>query len=248
MSGFFGIFNPNGTGVDMEAFDQMRHAADRPGHDGIETYVDDFIAIGHIMLRVSPESQYDQQPLRSSCGNYILVGHFRLDYRDDLGDKLGLSYMELLETPDSKLAILSYQKWGSDSYRHLEGDWSFIIFNMKERSISMMKDKTGISACFYFTDHEKLIFASDTAFILSISSIQFEVDETEMMNISALPGYPEYGKTIVKNICTLNNWELVSFDYLLRIGKTIFHDQSLNKIRYLHEDDYSRPSKERLFS
>jgi asparagine synthase (glutamine-hydrolysing) len=238
MSGFFGIFNPKGTGVDKDAFGQMRRAADRPGHDGIETYHDEYIAFGHVMLRVSPDSKHDLQPLKSSCGNYIIVGHFRLDYRDELGDKLGLSHKELLQTSDSKLAILSYQKWGSDSYHHLEGDWSFVIFDIKERSISMMKDKTGISACFYFTDHEKLIFASDTAFILSIDSIDFEVDDAELLNIASMPGYPTHGKTLVKNIYTLRNRELVCFDFHCTVKQTIFSEQTSYQLRYVYEDDY----------
>ena len=128
MSGFFGIFRPQGGPVDLEAFEQMKSAMNREGFDGMEIHVEDNIAMGHLMLRVSPESQYDKQPLKSSCGNYLLVGHFRLDYRDELGDKLGLTQAELEVTPDSQLAMLAYQKWKEKCVHHLEGDWAFVIF------------------------------------------------------------------------------------------------------------------------
>ena len=81
MSGFFGVFSPGGN-VDRLAFDQMQTAIHREGYGELETHVDDRIAMGHLMLRVTPESTYDKQPLNSSCGRYLLVGHFRLDYRD----------------------------------------------------------------------------------------------------------------------------------------------------------------------
>jgi asparagine synthase (glutamine-hydrolysing) len=110
MSGFFGIFRPQGGPVDLKAFEQMKTAMHREGFDGMETHVEDKIAMGHLMLRVSPESKYDRQPLKSSCGNYLLVGHFRLDYRDELSDKLVFSWLS--STPDyiADTANLSFVK------------------------------------------------------------------------------------------------------------------------------------------
>jgi len=60
MSGFFGIFRPQGGPVDLEAFEQMKTAMQREGFDGMETHVEDKIAMGHLMLKVSPESKYDK--------------------------------------------------------------------------------------------------------------------------------------------------------------------------------------------
>ena len=169
MSGFFGIFRPQGGPVDLEAFEQMKTVMHREGFDGMETHVEDKIAMGHLMLRVSPESKYDKQPLKSSCGNYILVGHFRLDYRDELGDKLGLTQSELEVTPDSQLAMLAYQKWNDKCVHHLEGDWAFVLYDAYKESIFIAKDKSGVSSLFYIVISNQLYFSSDSKSILSLN-------------------------------------------------------------------------------
>jgi asparagine synthase (glutamine-hydrolysing) len=156
MSGFFGVFSPGGN-VDRLAIDQMQTAIQRDGYDELETHIDDHIAMGHLMLRVTPESAYDKQPLKSNCGRYILVGHFRLDYRDELGDKLGFTQKELDLTPDSLLVMNSYQKWGDKCVHHLEGDWTFVLYDRVQNIMTCFKDKYGTSAFFYAIYGERFI-------------------------------------------------------------------------------------------
>jgi len=176
MSGFFGIFNPKGSGINKHTFNQMKEAADRPGHDGLATYLDENIAMGHVMLRVSHESQFDQQPLKSSCGNYILVGHFRLDYRDELGDKLGLTQIELERTPDSYLAILSFIKWKEKCVHHLEGDWAFIVYDKSMNSLFVAKDPFGYSAIFYRKFQGQIYFSSSTSYLTCLDTLKNEIN------------------------------------------------------------------------
>ena len=128
MSVFFGVFSPGGN-LDQVAFDQMKSAIHREGYDELDTLIDDRIAMGHLMLRVTPESVYDKQPLKSDCGRYILTGHIRLDYRDELGDKIGLTQKQLQNTPDSLLVMNAYQKWRDKCVLHIEGDWSFVVYD-----------------------------------------------------------------------------------------------------------------------
>ena len=161
MSGFFGVFSPGGN-VDRLVFDQMQQAIQRDGYEELETHVDDRIAMGHLMLRVTQESTYDKQPLNSSCGQYLLVGHFRLDYRDELGDKLGLTQKELDVTPDSLLAMMAYQKWKDKCVHHIEGDWAFVLYDNLDNSLICFKDKYGTSALFYVIHQGKFIFSYST--------------------------------------------------------------------------------------
>ena len=45
-------------------------------------------------------------------------GTIRLDYRDELGDKLGIRYADLLATSDDELVKQAYHKWGADLVFH----------------------------------------------------------------------------------------------------------------------------------
>lgn len=238
MSSFFGIFNPRGSGIDKGAFEQMRQAADRPGHDGIQTYVDNHIALGHVMLRVSPESQYDQQPLKSSCGNYILVGHFRLDYRDELGDKLGLTQNELDITPDSRLAMMAYQKWKENCIYHLEGDWCCLIYNIGKVRIELLKNPVGISAIFYGKFDDIFYFGSDPAYILNQQTINFNVDYKEVRFLSKLSTYPSANKTLIEGLYTVDTNEMISVNEEFCLIEKSFHFAEPHYLCYKNDKDY----------
>ena len=209
MSGFFGIFRPQGDPVDLEAFEQMKTAMHRDGFDGMETHVEEKIAMGHLMLRVSPESQYDKQPLKSSCGNYILVGHFRLDYRDELGDKLGLTQTELELTPDSQLAMLAYQKWKDECEHHLDGDWAAAFYLIHDNSLLLLKDSMGCSALYYIILNESIFFSSDADMFTQIDSIQLTPEISQLIKLSQ-PGFSlEEGSTLYKGLRHIKNSEQV---------------------------------------
>ena len=200
MSGFFGIFRPQGGPVDLEPFEQMKTAMQRDGFDGMQTYVEEKIAIGHLMLRVSPESKYDKQPLKSSCGNFILVGHFRLDYRDELGDKLGLTQSELNFTPDSQLAMLAYLKWKEKCVEHIEGDWAFAIFSQIDISMFFAKDRGGYSALFFINHNDTIYFSSDLNALVNPKVLPVEIDENQLCRIGITGVELTNGMTLFKNI------------------------------------------------
>ena len=200
MSGFFGIFSPTDNSIDLEAFEQMRKASDREGFDGMETVVEDNIVMGHLMLRVSPESKYDKQPLRSACGKYLLVGHFRLDYRDELGDKLGLIQSELESTPDSVLVMMAYQKWKEKCVNHLEGDWAFALIDLVNNDLFLAKDQAGHSALYFRKEGEVIYFSSAPKVLCDVGGLRAKVNGKHLMAYVAFDFLPTSGNTFMQNI------------------------------------------------
>ena len=240
MSGFFGIFRPQGGSVDLDAFEQMRKATEREGFDGLDTHVEEKIAMGHLMLRVSPEAKYDQQPLRSECRRYLLVGHFRLDYRDELGDKLGLTQSELELTPDSQLVMLAYQKWKDQCVNHIEGDWAFALFDSSSNSLMLAKDRTGYSALFYTVYQEAIYFSSDVNVIGALETIPFEVDMVQFYRLSLPSILVEKGKTLLKEVYHLNGGTYIICMKDAQIRALRYWQKTDNiKIRYHDDQDYA---------
>jgi asparagine synthase (glutamine-hydrolysing) len=182
MSCFFGVFSPGGK-IDRDAFEQMQKAIHREGYDELGIHIDDSIAMGHLMLRVTTESVYDKQPLKSSCGRYLLVGHFRLDYRDELADKLGLTQQELELTPDSLLVMLAFKKWNQKCVDYLEGDWSFVLFDSNNKELFLAKDILGFSALFYTKFNENIYFSSAPFILTSVTSVFKELNFAEIQNV-----------------------------------------------------------------
>jgi asparagine synthase (glutamine-hydrolysing) len=238
MSGFFGIFRPQGGSVDLEAFEQLRKATEREGFDGMETHVEEKIAMGHLMLRVSPESKYDKQPLRSSCGNYLLVGHFRLDYREELGDKLGLTQSELEVTPDSRLVMLSYQKWNEKCVNHIEGDWAMSIFSNIDKSLFFAKDRGGYSALFYTNFNNIIYFSSDLNALVDAKIIPAKIDEEQLCRIGITGVELTNGQTVFKNILHVKSANYVSVSSkVIIIEKEYWQLKFEQSVNYKYDED-----------
>jgi asparagine synthase (glutamine-hydrolysing) len=238
MSGFFCIFRPQGGPVELEAFEQMRKATEREGFDGMETHVEEKIAMGHLMLRVTPESTHDKQPLKSSCGNYLLVGHFRLDYRDELGDKLGLTQAELEITPDSQLVILSYQKWKEKCVHHIEGDWAFAIFSHLDGSLFFAKDRGGYSALFYTNFNNIIYFSSDLNALVDSKVVPVGIDENQLCRTGITGVELTNGKTLFKNILHVKSANYVCINSKIDIiEKEYWQLKCEQSVNYKYDED-----------
>ena len=239
MSGFFGIFRPQGGPVDLEAFEQMKTAMDREGFDGMQTHVEEKIAMGHLMLRVSPASKYDKQPLKSACGNYLLVGHFRLDYRDELGDKLGLTQVELESTPDSQLAMMAYQKWKEKCVHHLEGDWAFVIFNMTDLFLLLFKSPTGNSCCYFYVLDGMLLFCDEISGILEVLGNSAKIDDHQLARVMIPMVKVKSGFTLLKNLFQLKPGEFLYFSKSLSSVKENYYSHvRCGTLKYKFTEDY----------
>jgi asparagine synthase (glutamine-hydrolysing) len=230
MSGFFGVFSPDGN-IDKQVFYQMGHAIQKEGYDELQIVEEEFIAMGHQMLRVTPDSIYDQQPVKSTCGRYLLVGHFRLDYRDELGDKLGLTSDELEKIPDSKLVLEAFKKWKNKVVNHLEGDWTFIIFDFYCKSLFIAKDPSGLSAIFFIKKENSIVFSSDPTIFSE------EIDHLQLIYFSIKGFRIDKGKTLFKELNCLQNGYSCEIDSNLNFCFKQYFDVNAISVSRLYKYD-----------
>src|SRR5258708_34430820 len=103
----------------------MLAAARHRGPDGVREFLHGPIALGHLALHSTPESQLDRQPLQSGALSLTMDG--RLDNRDDLIQQLGLNQAEPIS--DVRLALLAYEKWGERFASRLVGYFALALWN-----------------------------------------------------------------------------------------------------------------------
>jgi len=79
----------------------------------------------------------------------IISANARLDYRSDLGGKLGLSDNMLSQFTDSQLILKAYLRWGKDCPKYLLGDFVFIIWDESRQRLFCARDHFGVKVLFY---------------------------------------------------------------------------------------------------
>jgi asparagine synthase (glutamine-hydrolysing) len=95
---------------------------------------------------------------------------------------------------DGELVLAAYAKWGVRCPEFLLGEFSFAIWDSRERHLFCCRDQMGARPLFYFLDQAGVVFASDPRQILGLPRVPRKLN-LEKLSALAFPGglkqYPE---------------------------------------------------------
>lgn len=115
---------------------------------------------------LSPESISQNKLYESE--DYIFWGDLRLDNREELVGKLGL----LQDTEDYLLVVEAYRSWSEGCVERLLGDFAFVIWDKKCRTVFCARDHIGVRPLFYSYNKGVFAFASDKKLLFSTPGFQ----------------------------------------------------------------------------
>lgn len=147
------------------------------GPDGIAHWTGGSAALGHCMLRTTPESLEEVQPLANDAGTCILVMDGRVDNWLDLRTQLIAGGAALRNQSDAELVLHAYEMWGADCPRHIDGDFAFVLWDMASQSIFCARDRFGIKPLQYHWDGTHFSFASEVSALLALPWVKAELNE-----------------------------------------------------------------------
>lgn len=163
MSGFVGILNLDGAPVDRALLERMTRFLAFRGPDAQELLCRGSLGLGHAMLRATREAAAEKQPGSLQDRLYI-VADARIDARAELIAKLksksSAASSLSLATPDSELILHAYDCWGTACVEHLLGDFSFAIWDARERRLFCARDQFGVKPFYYSQVGSCLVFSN----------------------------------------------------------------------------------------
>src|SRR5215469_9764878 len=88
----------------------------------------------------------------------VLLWDGRLDNRSDLIVRL----KDLLrgETSNAAIALAAYERWGTDGFVHLIGDWSVVIRDHANRTVVLASDFAGVRPLYYCARGGRVLWSS----------------------------------------------------------------------------------------
>ena len=173
MSAQAGIWNFEGNPVDRVFLGKLSSAIQQQGPDNVESYIDNSLALVYCAFHTTPESLLERQPHSSRSGN-VITWDGRLDNREELTPHLCTGNSS--PQTDVDIVMAAYEKWGTDCFRKLIGDWAMCIWNRHEQVLLLARDFVGIRHLYYYprsssiiwcTLLEPLVLLSDTALTLN---------------------------------------------------------------------------------
>lgn len=197
MSGVYGILDLSGNSVSKADLQKMKDAMNYWGPDKNGLWMDGHIGIGNLLLHSTNESLYEDLPLVSNDESVVLSCAARIDNRKELASVLDVDFNDP-KIPDSHYILRAYERWGEDCCKNLKGDWSFVIWDKKSKSLLIARDQYGLSGLYFCTQNKKLLFASSMKAILALG-YTYPVNRTSLAMV--MLGFSPSGKmTFYENI------------------------------------------------
>jgi asparagine synthase (glutamine-hydrolysing) len=91
----------------------------------------------------------------------VITWDGRLDNRDEL--------MPQLHT-DLAIVAAAFERWRTDSFAKLIGDWALAIWNQGDRSLVLARDYVGIRHLFYYPKQESVVWCTNLAVLVLLAN------------------------------------------------------------------------------
>jgi asparagine synthase (glutamine-hydrolysing) len=199
--GITGVFNLNATQnaqfVIKTMTDALAHRG--PNSEGFFTEGSK-IALGHRRLSIIDLSTSANQPFEDNSGRYVLIFNGEIYNYQDI--KPLLPEYNFKTTSDTEVILAAYIKWGKDCLQHLNGMFAFAIWDKKNESLFVARDRLGVKPFYYHYDGQTFLFASEMRALLHSGLVPRKIDRYAVRDFLVFQSvYAPY--TIIKDIFQL---------------------------------------------
>ncbi len=152
----------------------LRHRG--PDDSGEWWSADGRVGFGHRRLSIIDLSPGGRQPMADPTGELVIVFNGEIyNYRElraelqQLGHAFGTA-------SDTEVILAAYRQWGNDCLEKLNGMFAFALFDARDRTIFLARDRAGEKPLFYAIDDGALRFASELKALLLDPRMSRRVD------------------------------------------------------------------------
>ena len=167
MCGICGIINKNNKPVSSESIQAMMNRMKHRGPDDEGIFIDENIGLGHVRLSIIDLTSAGHQPMFSDDGRYVLVFNGEVYNYIEIRSELSSKYNFKTNT-DTEVLLKAYQEWGESCLDKFNGMFAFAVYDRKQKTFFIARDRFGIKPLYYYHDKSRFIFASEITSILSV--------------------------------------------------------------------------------
>lgn len=179
MCGICGIYNFDNSIVTENEIHLMNEEMYLRGPDDSGIYVKNNLGMGMRRLSII-DLDKGQQPMISNDKNIIIVFNGEIYNYVELREELKKKNYKFLTNSDTEVLIYSYQEYGENFLKKLNGMFSICIYDKKSNTLIIARDRFGIKPLYFFLNQKEIIFAS------SIKSIKKKINKIKISKTNFL--------------------------------------------------------------
>lgn len=167
------------------------------GPDASGEYITRDTALIHRRLSVI-DVERGAQPMR--FGKYIIVYNGELYNTAEVRSELEKCGYEFDSHCDTEVVLKAYHKWKEKSVERLNGIFAYAVYDEKENSVFVARDRIGVKPLFYSRTKDIFAFASRIKSLLCIDEIRPVVDRDGLNEIFMLGPAKTIGNAVFRDI------------------------------------------------
>jgi len=176
MCAIVGILNPAGVPSPSEAaLRRMLAMVRHRGPDQFGIYLGEQIGLGNARLSIIDLSG-GQQPIANEDESLWIVFNGEIFNYIELKSELEGRGHRFSTSTDTEVILHLYEEFGPECLRRLNGQFAIAIWNERDRSLFLARDRVGVRPLFYTQTGGSLIFASEIKSILADPRVQADID------------------------------------------------------------------------
>jgi asparagine synthase (glutamine-hydrolysing) len=209
MCGIFGVFQFQANAT--SPVNVLRRMADKLHHRGPDEkgfYDGDVVGLGVCRLSII-DLATGQQPIWNEDYTCCIVYNGELYNFLDLRPELEVKGHVFRTRSDTEVVLHAYEEWGPGCLRRFNGMFAFAIWDERNKTLFLARDRIGEKPLYYYRDNERLIFASEIKAILADPTVP------RRLNPRGLANFLSFGHAVAPETIYQNIYKLLPGHYLL---------------------------------
>jgi asparagine synthase (glutamine-hydrolysing) len=147
--------------VDERILTKMRDSLEHRGPDDKGLFIENNIGLGHRRLSILDVTSAGHQPYLSEDGRYAMVFNGAIFNFKEFYPELKSNGFDIRSNSDTEVLLKLFQLHGLKMLNRLNGMFTFVIWDKKEKKLTAVRDRMGVKPLYYSFYNETFYFASE---------------------------------------------------------------------------------------
>lgn len=179
MCGIAGILHKNYAPVSEHLLTAMRDSLLHRGPDAGDQWIEGPIGLAHRRLSIIDLSPASNQPFYSPCGNFVLVFNGEIFNYKEFKPELQAKGFQFRTESDTEVLLYLLMEYGTQVLHRLIGFWAFALWDRRQQTLLLVRDRLGVKPLFYSVLGERFLFASEPKALFA-GGLPKEIDPAQL--------------------------------------------------------------------
>ncbi|MGQ1890966.1 asparagine synthase (glutamine-hydrolyzing) [Thermophagus sp. OGC60D27] len=192
-----------------KALDRMLTRIRYRGPDEAGVFISDEACLGSVRLSIIDIAS-GHQPMCDAQGRFWITFNGEIFNYPELKSVLEKRGCHFLTNSDTEVLLLAYREFGTNCLNMLNGQFAFAVWDIKEKSLFLARDRVGIRPLYYTIKDHELVFASEMKSLFEFPGIERKLDYEALQQVFTFWSTLS-PKTVFENVLELSPGHYLKF-------------------------------------